>query len=99
MEYIVCEMCCDAECGCGMEIVDVEWCVMWADMLCFETWWCEMVVGGRLRCNVRDVRCRTWRSEVGCVAALNVCGVEHVTCSNAMWNVQWWCDMMWNGVV
>ena len=25
-------------------------CVMWN--MCFELWWCEMVVGGRLRCNV-----------------------------------------------
>ena len=35
-----CEMCCDVECGCG-----VEWCEMWTvavqcGMLCFEMWWC-----------------------------------------------------------
>ena len=35
-------------CGCGM-VRDVD-CVMW-NMLCFEMWWCEMVVGCRLRCN------------------------------------------------
>ena len=36
--------------------MDVEWCEMWTvavmNMLCFKMWWCEMVVGGRLRCNV-----------------------------------------------
>ena len=39
--------------------MDVEWCEMWTvaacvmwNMLCFEMWWCEMVVGGRLWCNV-----------------------------------------------
>ena len=32
--------------------VDVDCgCVMWT-MLCFEMWWCEMAVGGRLWCNV-----------------------------------------------
>ena len=30
----------DVDCGC----------VMWN--MCFEMWWCEMAVGGRLRCNV-----------------------------------------------
>ena len=31
--------------------------VMW-NMLCFEMWWCEMVVRGRLWCNVvSDVVC------------------------------------------
>ena len=24
-----CELCCDVECGCGVEVVDVEWCEMW----------------------------------------------------------------------
>ena len=38
-------------CGCGM-VRDVDCgCVMW-NMLCFEMWWCEMVVGGRLWCNM-----------------------------------------------
>ena len=50
---------CDVDCGCVM-----------SNMLCFEMWWCEMVVGGRLWCN--DVRCRIWWSEVRCVATLNV---------------------------
>ena len=31
----------DVDCGCVTR-----------NMLCFEMWWCEMVVGGRLRCNV-----------------------------------------------
>ena len=27
------------------------------------------------------------------------CGVEHVVCSNVMWNVvQWWCDVEWCNV-
>ena len=27
------------------------------------------------------------------------CGVEHVVCSDVMWNVvQWWCDVEWCGV-
>ena len=51
-------MCCDAECGCGVEqlwmwngvryglwLCDVEYVVL-------EMWLCEMVVEGRLRCNV-----------------------------------------------
>ena len=48
-----CEMCCDVECGSGVEqLWDVDsGCVMW-NMLCFEMWWCEMVVRGRLRGNV-----------------------------------------------
>ena len=47
-----------------------------------------------------DVRCRIRWSEVRCVATLNVrCGVEHVVCSNVMWNVvQLWCDVEWCGV-
>ena len=52
MLNMVCEMCCDVECGCGVEVScgcgmvrDVD-CVMW-NMLCFEMWWCEMVVDGR----------------------------------------------------
>ena len=36
--------------------MDVEWCEMWTvavmKMLCFKMWLCEMVVGGRLQCNV-----------------------------------------------
>ena len=32
---------CDVDCGCVM-----------SNMLFFEMWWCEMVVGGRLWCNV-----------------------------------------------
>ena len=30
---------------CGLWLCDVN-------MLCFQMWWCEMVVGGRLQCNV-----------------------------------------------
>ena len=40
---------------CGLWLCDVE-------LLCFEMWWCEMVVGGRLRCNVNMVV----RGEMGC---------------------------------
>ena len=36
----VCGMVRDVDCG------RVTW------NMCFEMWWCEMVVGGRLRCNV-----------------------------------------------
>ncbi len=41
---------------CGI-VVDLEWCdvdcgCVMSNMLCFEMWWCEMVVGGRLWCNV-----------------------------------------------
>ena len=41
---IRCEMCCDAECGCG-----VEWCEMWTVWcgMCFEMWWCQWNGGGR----------------------------------------------------
>ena len=35
-------------CGCGM-VGDVD-CMMWNIVL--EMWWCEMVVGGKLWCNV-----------------------------------------------
>ena len=37
-------------CGCGM-VRDVDCAVTW-NMLCFEMWWCEMVVGSRLQCKV-----------------------------------------------
>ena len=38
-------------CVCGMVSVRCGFGrVMWN--MCFEMWWCEMVVGGRLRCNV-----------------------------------------------
>ena len=47
---------------CG--IVGVEWCELW-NMLCFEMWWCEMVVGDRLRCNVMsDVEYGALRRDV-----------------------------------
>ena len=49
--------------------VGVVWYSCGCGMLCFEMWWCEMVVGGRLRCIVRY---RIWWSEVRCVATLNV---------------------------
>ena len=54
-----------------------------------------------MRCNVMsDVEYGGAR----CVATLmsGRCGVEHVVCSNVMWNVQWWCDvagMVWCGMV
>ena len=39
--------------------MDVEWCEMWTVAVCgmlyFEMWWCEVVVGGRLQCNMSDV--------------------------------------------
>ena len=42
----VCGMVRDVDCGC----------VMWN--MCFEMWWCKMVVGGRLWCNVMsDAEC------------------------------------------
>ena len=49
-----CEICCDVECGCG---VDVEWCEMWTvavmwNTLCLEMWWCEMWCRGILQCHV-----------------------------------------------
>ena len=56
--------------------MDVEWCEMWT-MLCFEMWWGEMVVGGRLQCNIL---CRIWWSEARCVATLNVCEMWRGTC-------------------
>ena len=90
-----CGICCDwcwMWVWCGI-VVDVECdCVMW------NMWWCEMVVGGRLRCNWCDVRCRIWWSEVRCVATLNVCEMWRGTCgicSNVMCNG----GVMWNGVV
>ena len=36
-----CGMVSDVDCGCDVK--------MW-NMLCFEMWWCEMVVGGRMCC-------------------------------------------------
>jgi len=38
-------------------VVDAEWCDVdcgyaMSNMLCFEMWWCETVMGCRLRCNV-----------------------------------------------
>ena len=32
--------------------MDAEWCGLMWNMLRFKMWWCEMVVGCRLRCNV-----------------------------------------------
>ena len=49
---------------------------MWT-MLCFEMWWGEMVVGGRLQCNIL---CIVWWSEARCVATLNVCEMWRGTC-------------------
>ena len=51
------------------------WTVAVMNMLCFKMWWCEMVVGGRLRCNVMsDVEYGGPRRDVRCC-------VEHVVCS------------------
>ena len=84
-------------CGCGM-VWDVDCgCVMW-NMLCFEMWWCGMVVGSRLWCNaMSDVEYGGPRWDVTTLKLMSVrCGVEHVVCSNVMWNfVQWWCDVEW----
>ena len=58
-------------CGCGM-VRDVDCgCVMW-NMLCFEMWWCEMVVGYWLRCNVMWIM--VW-CEMCCDVECG-CGVE-----------------------
>ena len=37
-------------CECGM-VRDVDCGCVMRNTLCFEMWWCEMVVGSRLRCN------------------------------------------------
>ena len=55
MWYIVWNiLCCWMWVWCWI-VVDMEWCEMWTvwcgNALCSEMWWCEMVVGGRLRCN------------------------------------------------
>ena len=63
---------------------------------------CEMCCDGECRCGVEYVGCRIWWSEARCVATLNVCEMWRGTCSNVMWNVQWWCAVagmvrvMWN---
>ena len=58
---------------------------------------CEMVVGGRPRCNVISDVEYGGPSEMCCDMSTR-CDVENVVRSNLMWNVQWWCDvagMVW----
>ena len=97
-----CVMWCGIWCGVKCAVM-LNSCEMWTVAawcaICCALWWCEMVVGGRLRCNVR---CRIWWSEVRCVATLNV---RHWDTAWNMWYVVMWCgmscngDVMWNGVM
>ena len=48
--------------------------MMW-NMLCFEMWWCEMVVRGRLRCNAMSEVEHVVCSNAECCAMVVGCGM------------------------
>ena len=91
-----CEMYCDVECGCGVQSTrnggDVDSGCAMSNTLCFEMWWCEMVVGCRLRRNVMpDVEYGGPRRDV----AWNMYVVRYVEWwRDVEWCRESWCDVM-----